>query len=122
MWPLEILLFLVAKLWPTFTPLMDCGPSGSSVCGISQARILVWVTIPFSRGSSRPRDQTRVSCRQIPSHLSHDTANSLVKIQRKDLVVMYQKLETENRVMGLSLKAGMHCNVSHFPIGLVITS
>ena len=35
---------------------------GSSVRGISQAGILEWVAIPFSRGSSRPRDQTRVSC------------------------------------------------------------
>ena len=34
---------------------------GSSVRGISQAKILEWVTIPFSRRSSRPRDQTQVS-------------------------------------------------------------
>ena len=33
---------------------MDCSPSGSSVCGILQARILEWVAIPFSGGSSRP--------------------------------------------------------------------
>ena len=39
----------------------DCGLPGSSVHGISQARILEWVAIPFSRGSSRPRDQTWVS-------------------------------------------------------------
>ena len=41
---------------------MDCSPPGSSVHGISQASILEWVTISFSRGSSQPRDQTRVSC------------------------------------------------------------
>ena len=41
---------------------MDCSPPGSSVHGILQARILEWVAIPFSRGSSRPRDQTQVSC------------------------------------------------------------
>ena len=35
---------------------------GSSVYGISQARILEWVAIPFSRRSSRPRNQTWVSC------------------------------------------------------------
>ena len=34
----------------------------SSVHGILQARILEWVAIPFSSGSSQPRDQTRVSC------------------------------------------------------------
>ena len=36
-------------------------PPGSSVCGIFQARILEWVAISFSRGSSQPRDQTQVS-------------------------------------------------------------
>ena len=45
----------------SFTTLLDCSPSGSSVHGISQARILEWVVIFFSRGSSRPRDQTLVS-------------------------------------------------------------
>ena len=40
----------------------DCSPPGSSVYGIPQARILEWVAIPFSRGSSQPRDQTQVSC------------------------------------------------------------
>ena len=41
---------------------MDCKLPGSSVHGISQARVLEWVAIPFSRGSSRPRDQTQLSC------------------------------------------------------------
>ena len=40
---------------------MDCSPPGSSIHGISQARILKWVTILFSRGSSQPRDQTHIS-------------------------------------------------------------
>ena len=40
---------------------MDCSPPGSSVHGISQARILEWVAISFSRGSSQPRDQTKSS-------------------------------------------------------------
>ena len=37
-------------------------PPGSSVRGIFQARILEWVAIPFSGGSSPPRDQSQVSC------------------------------------------------------------
>ena len=41
---------------------MDFNPSGSSVYGISQARILEWVAASFSRGSSWSRDQTHVSC------------------------------------------------------------
>ena len=40
---------------------MDCSPQGPSVPGISQSRILEWVAISFSRGSSRPY-RTRVSC------------------------------------------------------------
>ena len=41
---------------------MERSPPGSSVPGILQARILEWVAISFFRGSSWPRDQTRVSC------------------------------------------------------------
>ena len=41
---------------------MDYSLPGSYVHGILQARILEWVAIPFSRGSSQPRDQTQVSC------------------------------------------------------------
>ena len=41
---------------------MDCSPPGSPVHGILQARALEWVAIPFFRGSSRPTDQSWVSC------------------------------------------------------------
>ena len=41
---------------------MDWGQLGSSVHGILQARIVKWVAISFSKGSSLPRDWTRVSC------------------------------------------------------------
>ena len=41
---------------------MDCSPPASSLHGISQARILEWVAISFSRGSSQARDQTCISC------------------------------------------------------------
>ena len=52
---------------------MDCSLPGSSVHGILQARILEWVAISYSKGSSRPRDWTCVSCvpcigRQILYH------------------------------------------------------
>ena len=58
---------LIAKLCLTLCDPTDCSP-GSSVHGISQARILEWVAIFSSRGSSRPRDWTCVTCigRQIP--------------------------------------------------------
>ena len=41
---------------------LDCSPLGSSVHGSLQARILEWVAMPSSRGSSQPRDRTPVSC------------------------------------------------------------
>ena len=53
---------LVAQLCPTLCDPMDSSPPGSSVHGILQARILVWLAIPFSRGYSQPRDRTWVSC------------------------------------------------------------
>ena len=40
---------------------MDCRPLGSSIHGILQARILEWIAMPSSRGSSRPRDWTHIS-------------------------------------------------------------
>ena len=50
--------------------IMDCNPPGSSVHGISQARILEWFAISYSKGSSKSRDRTCVFCigRQILYH------------------------------------------------------
>ena len=48
----------VAQTCLTFLDPLDCSPSGSSVHGMSQARILEWVAMPFSRGSSQPRDES----------------------------------------------------------------
>ena len=39
----------------------DCSPPGSSIHRIFQARVLEWVAVSFSRGSSWPRDRTQVS-------------------------------------------------------------
>ena len=49
------------QLYPTLCDRMDCSLSGSSVHGILQARILVWIAMLSSRGSSQPRDQTHIS-------------------------------------------------------------
>ena len=49
-------------LCPTLCDPMDGSLPGSAIHGIFQARILEWAAISFSRGSSQPRDQTRVSC------------------------------------------------------------
>ena len=48
--------------YPTLWDPVDCSLPGSSVHGILQARILEWVAIPFSRGSSLPRDRMWVFC------------------------------------------------------------
>ena len=52
----------VVQPCPAFCDPMDCSPPGSSVHGIFQAKILEWIAISFSRGSSGPRDWTWVSC------------------------------------------------------------
>ena len=51
----------VAQSCLTLCDPVDCSPPGSSIHGILQARILEWVAISFSRGSSQPRDRTQVS-------------------------------------------------------------
>ena len=52
----------VAQSCLTLCDPMDCSPPGFSVHGIFQARVLEWVAISFSRGSSWPQDRTKVSC------------------------------------------------------------
>ena len=52
----------IAQLCLTLCDLLDCSLPGSSVHGILQARILEWVATSSSRGSSQPRDRTRISC------------------------------------------------------------
>ena len=52
----------VAQLCPTLCDPMNCSLPGFSVHGIFQTRILEWVAISFSRGSSQPRDQIQISC------------------------------------------------------------
>ena len=86
----------------------DCSPSGSSVHGIPQARILEWVAMPSSRGSAQPRDQTQVSCTagglftiwatreaQIPQdpppnkHYSRKIAGPLLKLKKEWIVCAF---------------------------------
>ena len=58
---IECVCVLVAQSCPTLCNPMDWGPPGSCVHWIFQTRILEWVAIPFSRGSSQPRYRTHVS-------------------------------------------------------------
>ena len=85
---------LVAQSCLTLCNSKDCSPPGSSVRGILQARILHLVAIPFSRVSSRLRDQTQISCtglnpdllhcRQILYHLSHQGSHKAQKPQKSE--------------------------------------
>ena len=82
----------VAQSCPTLWDPMDCSIPGSSVHGIFQARVLEWVAISFSRGSSRPRDRTRVShiagrCFYCLSHQGSLTnLDSVLKIRNINLL------------------------------------
>ena len=53
---------LVTQSYPTLLRPHGLYPPDSSVHGILQARILAWIAISFSRGSSQPRDQKPFSC------------------------------------------------------------
>ena len=57
----SVLKVLITQLYPSLCNSMDYSLPGSSVHGILQPRILKGVAMPFTRGSSRPRDGTRVS-------------------------------------------------------------
>ena len=57
-----VVVMLLTQSCLTLCDPTDCSPPDSSVHGILQERILKWVAMPSSRGSSRPRDGTRVSC------------------------------------------------------------
>ena len=93
---------LVAKLCLTLCDPMDWRLPGSSVHGISQARILQWVAISFSRGSSQPGDLTQLSCiigESLPSepagkimyyHKLNDTPTGALTVPR--LIIKGQKV------------------------------
>ena len=52
---------LVTQSCPTLCDPTDCSPQAILSMGILQTRILQWVAMPFSGGSSQPRDRTQVS-------------------------------------------------------------
>ena len=58
----DSVLCLVTQWCLTLCDPVNCSPPGSSVHGVLQARIPEWAAMPSSRESSKPRDQTQVSC------------------------------------------------------------
>ena len=80
---------LVTKSCLTLCYPVDCSPPGSSVHGISQARVLEWVAIPFSKGSFQPRDQTLISClvgRFFTTESPGKPITSLIRVKCKSSV------------------------------------
>ena len=68
----------VAQSYPTLCDPMDCSPAGFSVHGISQARILEWAAIPFSRGSFHSGIKLQSPALQVDALPSeHHTVSSL---------------------------------------------
>ena len=85
---------------------MDCSLPASSVHGISQARILEWVAISFSRGFSRPRDWTQVSAiagRRITIWATREYVSNQKKKKKKNRFKnwawgLHKSLELSNKI------------------------
>ena len=75
-WEIKVCKLFVAQSCPTPCNPMNYSPPGSSVHGIFQARILEWVAVSFSRGSSQPRDRTCISHIAGSSRFRVTTKNS----------------------------------------------
>ena len=76
----------------------DCSPSGSSIHAISQARILEWVAIYFSRGSSLPRDQTSISCVSCISCIDRQVLTSRPLRQESEEVKSLSPVDSYNPI------------------------
>ena len=87
--------FCHCRVWLFCKP-MDCNPPGSSVHGISQARILEWVAISFSGGSSRPRKNVSPALQADSLPLSHQRSPCIL--------VAYVKSNTSFPVLIASAK------------------
>ena len=122
---------------PTLCDPVDCRPPGSSVHGFLQARILEWVDIPFSRGSSQPRDWTQVSCiaggfltiratREAPPPQNHLNTFSKAWSQSSPTITSHcnheanfnscfkETLALDSAILWLFLVMQRLCNLFHF--------
>ena len=91
---------LVAQSCPPLCDHMDCYPTGYSVHGILQARILKWVANPFSRRSLPPRDWTQVTC----------TAGRFFTIwaTREAQKPVAKKKERKKKILPIKKETGFH--------------
>ena len=83
---------LIAKSCPTLCNPMDCSPPSLSVHGISQERILEWVAISFSRGSSWTRDQIWISCIAGRFFTTEPSWQLIIITTITDILVVFERL------------------------------
>ena len=86
---------LVTQLCPTLCDPMDSSPPGSSVHGILQARILEWLAIPFSRGSSQLRDPTLKVDSLLLSHQG-SPSNNLPIFKKVNIIFKILQIPTHS--------------------------
>ena len=94
----------VAQSCPTLCDPMDCSLPGSSIHGIFQARVLEWVAVSFSRGSSWPRDWTRVSCIAGRRFTLWATREALISCLKKDCQHYFQFICVLVKISGNHIK------------------
>ena len=90
---------------------MDCSLPGSSVHGIFQAIVLEWLAISFSRGSSQPRDQTRVSC-TVDRHFTVWATREVLRIHKNILTFSQFSSVSRARLFATPLTAGRQALLS----------
>ena len=113
----------VAQSCPTLGDPMDCSCPGPSVHGMLQARILEWVAIPFSMGSSQPRDQIQRSpALQADSLPSEPPGKRLRQVSLKTAelsgnMVLWGRAEGE-RWQTRGVRTACECADTSLPSGL----
>ena len=106
---------LVTQLSPTLCNPTDCNPPCSSVLGISQAQILEWIDIPFSRGFFQLRDWTQVSCIACKFFTIWATREAIYSAkQKQSYPVMYCLLVHWKRKTFLHCSSFYNLFSSHF--------
>ena len=91
---------LVTQSCLTLCNPMDYSQPGSSVHGILQARILQWIAMPSSRGSSQPRNQTRVSC-AAGRFFIVSAIRKAQRVKGKQLIILCFAFSCESPVHGI---------------------
>jgi len=70
-----------------------CDPVDYTIHGILQARILEWVAVPFSRGSSQPRDRIRSPTMQVDSLSSEPPGKPRKKKKKTQIDLFFKKIK-----------------------------